>query len=176
MEENEYTKFPTANISEADLITEANEIAFLTRLAKKKKRLSYVTEDTLNDFKLQDVVMVVPGHGVSYPQVTFYGIFKRALPIERVLLTDFFAVLIIILIILKQNAKLKQLYLEALKEDGLENGFEDLRNRKDRRFSLTGDYRKMIGKTEDLKYHLIRYSDPNQNLTVRHKCYTLAIH
>ena len=91
------------------------------------------------------------------------------------MLTDFFAVLIII-IILKQNAKLKQLYLEALKEDGLENGFEDLRNRKDRRFSLTGDYRKMIGKTEDLKYHLIRYSDPNQNLTVRHKCYTWAIH
>ena len=86
MEENEYTKFPTANISEADLITEANEIAFLTRLAKKKKRLSYVTEDTLNDFKLQDVVMVVPGHGVSYPQVTFYGIFKRALPIERLFL------------------------------------------------------------------------------------------
>ena len=171
MEENENTKSPTANISEADRITEANEIAFLTRLAKKKKRLSYVTEDTLNDFKLQDVVMVVPGHGVSYPQVTFYGISKRALPIFSVL-TDFFAVLIIIIIILKQNAKLKQLYLEALKEDGLENGFEDLRNRKDRRFSLTGDYRKMIGKAEDLKYHLIRYSDPNQNLTVRHKCYT----
>ena len=71
-------------MSEVDRITEANEIAFLTRLAKKKKRLSYVTEDTLNDFKLQDVVMVVPGHGVSYPQVIFYGISKRALPIERV--------------------------------------------------------------------------------------------
>ena len=69
-------------MSEVDRITEANEIAFLTRLAKKKKRLSYVTEDTLNDFKLQDVVMVVPGHGVSYPKVIFDGIPVIALPIE----------------------------------------------------------------------------------------------
>ena len=82
MEENQNTKSPTAEISEADRITEANEIAFLTRLAKKKKRLSYVTEDTLNDFKLQDVVMVVPGHGVSYPKVIFDGIPVIALPIE----------------------------------------------------------------------------------------------
>ena len=73
----------------------------------------------------------------------------------------------IIIITFKQNDKLKQLYLEALKEDGLENGFEDLRNHKDKRFSLTGDFRKMIGKAEDLKYHMVRYSDPNQNLTVR---------
>ena len=82
MEENENTKSPTAKISEVDRITEANEIAFLTRLAKKKKRLSYVTEDTLNDFKLQDVVMVVPGHGVSYPKVIFDGIPVIALSIE----------------------------------------------------------------------------------------------
>ena len=86
MEENENTKSPTAEISEADRITEANEIAFLTRLAKKKKRLSYVTEDTLNDFKLQDVVMVVPGHGVSYPKVIFDGIPVMALPIELIFL------------------------------------------------------------------------------------------
>ena len=167
MEENENTKSPTAEISEADRITEANEIAFLTRLAKKKKRLSYVTEDTLNDFKLQDVVMVVPGHGVSYPKVIFDGIPVIALSIELKITTEFFAVLMIIIITFKQNDKLKQLYLEALKEDGLENGFEDLRNHKDKRFSLTGDFRKMIGKTEDLKYHMVRYSDPNQNLTVR---------
>ena len=167
MEENENTKSPTAEISEADRITEANEIAFLTRLAKKKKRLSYVTEDTLNDFKLQDVVMVVPGHGISYPKVIFDGIPVIALSIELKITTEFFAVLMIIIITFKQNDKLKQLYLEALKEDGLENGFEDLRNHKDKRFSLTGDFRKMIGKTEDLKYHMVRYSDPNQNLTVR---------
>ena len=167
MEENENTKSPTAEISEADRITEANEIAFLTRLAKKKKRLSYVTEDTLNDFKLQDVVMVVPGHGVSYPKVIFDEIPVIALPIDLFYATEFFAVLMIIIITFKQNDKLKQLYLEALKEDGLENGFEDLRNHKDKRFSLTGDFRKMIGKTEDLKYHMVRYSDPNQNLTVR---------
>ena len=53
-----------------------------------------------------------------------------------------------------------------MKEDGLENGFEDMKNTKDRRFSLIGDYRKMIGKAEDLKYRMIRYSDPNKNLTV----------
>ena len=82
MEENENTKSPTAKISEVDRITEANEIAFLTRLAKKKKSLSYVTDDTLNDFKLQDVVMVVPGHGVSYPKVIFDEIPVIALPIN----------------------------------------------------------------------------------------------
>ena len=61
---------------------------------------------------------------------------------------------------------MKQIYLDIMKEDGLENGFEDMKNTKDRRFSLIGDYRKMIGKAEDLKYRMIRYSDPNKNLTV----------
>ena len=58
------------------------------------------------------------------------------------------------------------MYIDVMKEDGLENGFEDLKNEKDKRFSLVGDYRKMIGKPEDLKYQIIQYSDPNQNLTV----------
>ena len=53
-----------------------------------------------------------------------------------------------------------------MKEDGLENGFEDLKNEKDKRFSLVGDYRKMIGKPDYLKYRIIQYSDPNENLTV----------
>ena len=93
MEENQNTKSPTAEISEADRITEANEIAFLTRLAKKKKRLSYVTEDTLNDFKLQDVVMVVPGHGVSYPKVIFDGIPVIALSIELKIIFLYYRIL-----------------------------------------------------------------------------------
>ena len=58
------------------------------------------------------------------------------------------------------------MYIDVMKEDGLENGYEDLKNVKDKRFSLFGDYRKMIGKPDDLKYHMIQYSDPNQNLTV----------
>ena len=58
------------------------------------------------------------------------------------------------------------MYIDVMKEDGLENGFDDLKNVKDKRFSLVGDYRKMIGKPEDLKYRMIQYSDPNQNLTV----------
>lgn len=51
-------------------------------------------------------------------------------------------------------------------EDGFDNGFEDMKN-VDKRFSLIGDYRQMIAKPQDLKYHMIRYSDPNQNLTVQ---------
>ena len=58
------------------------------------------------------------------------------------------------------------MYIDVMKEDGLENGFDDLKNVKDKRFSLVGDYRKMIGKPEDLKHRMIQYSDPNQNLTV----------
>ena len=54
-------------------------------------------------------------------------------------------------------------YLQELR---IENGFDDLKNVKDKRFSLVGDYRKMIGKPQDLKYRMIQYSDPNQNLTV----------
>ena len=65
-----------------------------------------------------------------------------------------------------QNPEIKQMYIDVMKEDGLENGFDDLKNVKDKRFSLVGDYRKMIGKPEDLKYRMIQYSDPNQNLTV----------
>ena len=53
-----------------------------------------------------------------------------------------------------------------MRQDGLENGFEDMKNAKDKRFSLMGDYRKMLGIPEDLKYRRIRYSDPNENLTV----------
>ena len=56
-------------LSQADMTTQANEKAFVSRLEKKKNQLSYVTEDTLNTFKLQDVIMVLPGHGVAYPKV-----------------------------------------------------------------------------------------------------------
>ena len=52
-----------------DIATMANETAFLNRLETKKTKLSYVTEDTLDNFKLEDVQMVVPGHGVAYPKV-----------------------------------------------------------------------------------------------------------
>ena len=55
--------------SQADMRTMANESAFLNRLEKKKTRMSYVTEDTVSNYKLEDVQMVVPGHGVAYPKV-----------------------------------------------------------------------------------------------------------
>jgi tRNA pseudouridine13 synthase len=65
-----------------------------------------------------------------------------------------------------QNPDLTQIYLDVMAEDGFDNGFEDMKN-VDKRFSLIGDYRQMIAKPQDLKYHMIRYSDPNQNLTVQ---------
>ena len=58
-----------SELFQADMITQANEIAFVSRLEKKKNQLSYVTEDNLSTFTLQDVVMVLPGHGVAYPKV-----------------------------------------------------------------------------------------------------------
>ena len=114
-----------------DLITDINAKPCLNRLQTKQLQLSYVTEDTLNKFTIQDVVMVLPGYGVAYPK----------------------------------NNELKQMYLDLMNADGLKNGFEDLRNTNDR-FSLIGDYRKMVGKPDDLQYHTIRYSDTNQNLTL----------
>ena len=63
-----------SEMSQADMRTMANESAFLNRLETKKMRLSYVTEDTVTNYKLEDVHMVVPGHGVAYPKV-FSGIF-----------------------------------------------------------------------------------------------------
>ena len=71
-------KIPTygSDMSQADLRTMANESAFLNRLATKKTRMSYVTEDTISNYKLEDIQMVVPGHGVAYPKV-FSGIFTH---------------------------------------------------------------------------------------------------
>ena len=60
-----------------------------------------------------------------------------------------------------------------MKEDGFDNGFEDMKNESDKRFSLMGDYRKMIGKAEALKYHMITYSDPDQNLTVNYNIWLI---
>ena len=45
--------------------------AFLNRLEKKKQQLSYVTEETICQFQLKDVEMIVPGHGIAYPKVCF---------------------------------------------------------------------------------------------------------
>ena len=65
-----------------------------------------------------------------------------------------------------QNEELKEIYCDVIKEDGLENGFEAFRNEKDKRFSLIGDYRTLVGKPEDIKYRRIKYANPNENLTV----------
>ena len=65
-----------SEMSQADMRTMANESAFLNRLETKKMRMSYVTEDTISNYKLEDVQMVVPGHGVAYPKV-FSGIFTH---------------------------------------------------------------------------------------------------
>lgn len=58
------------------------------------------------------------------------------------------------------------MYLDVMKEDGLENGFPDLINVTSKNFSLNGDYRKIIGKPKNLEYQIIRYSDPNEDLLV----------
>ena len=56
-------------MSQKDINTLAHEKAFLNRLEKKKQQLSYVTEETLSQFQLKDVEMIVPGHGIAYPRV-----------------------------------------------------------------------------------------------------------
>ena len=56
-------------MSQKDINTIAHEKAFLNRLEKKKQQLSYVTEETLSQFQLKDVEMIVPGHGIAYPKV-----------------------------------------------------------------------------------------------------------
>ena len=56
-------------MSQKDINTLAHERAFLNRLEKKKLQLSYVTEETLSQFQLKDVEMIVPGHGIGYPKV-----------------------------------------------------------------------------------------------------------
>ena len=59
-----------SDLSQKDLNTRSNEKAFLNRLEKKKQQLSYVTEDNLGQFQLNDVEMIVPGHGIPYPRVS----------------------------------------------------------------------------------------------------------
>jgi len=102
----------------------------LNRLELKKRELSYVTEETINDFMLENVYMILPGHGVSYPK----------------------------------NQELEQLYLDVMKEDGLLEGFPDLVNVTSKNFSLDGDYRKIVGKPENVEYQLTRYTYPNDHL------------
>lgn len=52
-------------------------------------------------------------------------------------------------------------YREVMESDGMDPF--DMR-RKVRDFSLAGSYRNIMGKPENLEYHLVQYTDPNQQL------------
>ena len=61
----------TSEVSQKDINIRSNEKAFLNRLEKKKQQLSYVTEENIEQFQLDDVEMIVPGHGIPYPKVSY---------------------------------------------------------------------------------------------------------
>ena len=67
--ENVEVATETSELSQKDKDFNTKKKAFLNRLEKKKQQLSYVTEETLSQFQLTDVEMIVPGHGIAYPKV-----------------------------------------------------------------------------------------------------------
>ncbi|KAJ8921000.1 hypothetical protein NQ315_015796 [Exocentrus adspersus] len=56
---------------------------------------------------------------------------------------------------------MKQYYVEALEEHGLTL---EMTKQKVKTYTLSGNYRKMLAKVNDLSWKIMRYDDPNENL------------
>ena len=63
------------------------------------------------------------------------------------------------------NEDLKTIYLDFLKADGLDKGFDSFKNSVDM-YSLPGDYRYIFLKPNHVDWRLTRYDDPNLDLLV----------
>ena len=63
------------------------------------------------------------------------------------------------------NEDLKQIYMDLLAADGLENGFQSLQHTVDM-YSLPGDYRSIWLKPADVSWSFIRHNDPHEDLLV----------
>ena len=63
------------------------------------------------------------------------------------------------------NDDLKKIYLDLMQEDGLEDGFKNLKHKRET-FALPGDYRKVLNKPKDMKWNMINHDDPGENLLV----------
>ena len=64
-----------------------------------------------------------------------------------------------------KNEELKEIYLSLMKEDGLDQGFEGLKHKTDM-FSLSGDYRVILQKVNDLSWRFISHSEPDEDILV----------
>ena len=63
------------------------------------------------------------------------------------------------------NEELAKIYNDLLAEDGLDDGFESLKNSVDL-YSLPGDYRRIVEMPNNMSWKFVRYNDANKDLLV----------
>ena len=63
------------------------------------------------------------------------------------------------------NEELKKIYNDLLEADGFEDGFASLMH-SNKQYSLTGDYRSILIKPNDVSCRFTHYDDPNKDILV----------